>query len=217
VIRNGILRIPIHPRQFVEIPLNKRTQEILSYSNLKIGSVSLTSSSLSISFSKEIVEVDSRGYIGIDRNVTNSTIASIDGSAQVFEASRITRMKDSYSEVKSHFKRNDHRIRKQIYSKYGRKQTEIENQELHKISKQIVDKAKSLKLGIVMENINGIRKLYRKGNYQGRKYRRRLNSWSFYKLQSMVAYKAKWNGIPVIYVHPHKTSSTCAACGSKIV
>ncbi len=216
-IKDGILYLPIEAGHFVEIPLTEHTRKILSDPSLKLGSVSLTAFTISIAFSKETAEVEPCGLIGIDRNLDNSTIVSSDGSIQVFDTSRITRMKDNYSEVKSHFKRNDHRIRKQVYGKYGQKQTEIENQELHKISKEIIEKAKSLNFGIVMENIKGIRKLYRKGNGQGNNYRRRLNSWSFYKLQQMIEYKARWEGLKVIYVPPHKTSSTCATCDSKIV
>jgi putative transposase len=51
----------------------------------------------------------------------------------------------------------------------------------------------------------------------GNKYRGRLNSWSFYRLQKMIEYKAKWQGLKVIYVPPHKTSSACAICDSKVV
>ncbi len=216
-IRDGNLKLSIRSRHYVEIPLTKHTQKILSDPSLKLGSVSITAFTISIAFSKEIAEVEPCGLIGIDRNLDNATIASSDGSVEIFDTSRITRVKDNYSEVKSHFKRNDHRIRKEIYSKYGKKQIEIENQELHKVSKQIVEKAKSLKFGIVMENVKGIRKLYRKGNFQGNKYRRRLNSWSFYKLQKMIEYKARWQGLKVIHVPPHKTSSNCAICGSKVV
>src|SRR5208283_2740430 len=83
-------------------------------------------------------------------------------------------------------------------------------------SKAIVAEAKASNSGIVMENLKGIRKLYRKGNGQGSEYRSRLNSWSFYELQRQIEYKATWEGIPVIYIHPAKTSSTCAICGSLI-
>jgi transposase len=63
----------------------------------------------------------------------------------------------------------------------------------------------------------GIRKLYKKGNGQGRKFRGRMNSWSFYELQRQLEYKARWLGLPVKYVRASGTSSKCAACGSKMV
>ena len=121
-----------------------------------------------------------------------------------------------YREVKSHFRRSDVRVAKQIQQKYGRKQRNKVQPILHNATKRIVARAKSEHLGIVMENLKGIRKLYRKGNGQGREYRSRLNSWSYFELQRQIEYKAKWEGIPVIYVNPQKTSSTCAICGCEV-
>src|SRR5208282_6081081 len=69
---------------------------------------------------------------------------------------------------------------------------------------------------LVMEKLTDIRKLYRKGNWQGRGYRGRMNSWSYYELQRQIEYKAHWEGIPVIYVNPYGTSVKCSICGSRM-
>ncbi len=69
---------------------------------------------------------------------------------------------------------------------------------------------------IVFEEIKGIRKLYRRGNGQGKKFRRKLNSWSFYELQRQIQYKAAWEGIPVQFVDPRCTSQLCPICGERI-
>ncbi|MBM2852992.1 MAG: putative transposase, OrfB family, partial [Candidatus Nitrosotenuis sp.] len=87
---------------------------------------------------------------------------------------------------------------------------------LHKISKQIVDKARQNKSAIVFENLKGIRKLYRKGNGQGNNYRRRLNGWPHYELQRQVEYKAAWEGVPVLFEDPKCTSKLCPVCGKRI-
>lgn len=105
---------------------------------------------------------------------------------------------------------------KRIQQKYGRKQCDKVQPILHKVSKQIVQQAKAEHLGIVMEDLQGIRKLYRKGNGQSKNYRSRLNSWSFYELQRQIEYKAAWEGIQTVYVHAAKTSSLCSICGSSI-
>ncbi len=76
--------------------------------------------------------------------------------------------------------------------------------------------AKEKGYGIVMEKLKGIRKLYRKGNGQGRNYRARMNSWSYYELQRQIEYKAKWEGLKAIYVDAKGTSSLCAICGSRL-
>jgi putative transposase len=214
-IIDSYLRLPIKPRQFVFIPLNKHTLTVIS--GYTVRSVTLTTSTVSIAFSKETAVTEPTGLLGIDRNVDNVTMATLNGKTQRYDLSEASRIKAVYRTVKSHFKRNDVKIRKRIFGKYGKKQRNRVNQRLHLVSKQIVERAKREQLGIVMENLKGIRKLYRKGNGQGKGYRSRLNSWSFYELQRQIEYKAKWEEIPVIYVQTAKTSSVCAICGSPII
>lgn len=215
-IADGKLRLPIRSRYYEYIPLNTRTQAVIS--GYTVRSVCLTASTMSIAFSKETAkETPITGLIGIDRNLDNVTTATLDGKTEFYDLSEATKAKALYREVKSHFRRNDVRVAKTIQQKYGEKQRNRVQPLLHNVSKRIVEKAKAENFGIVMENLKGIRKLYRKGNGQGNEYRSRLNSWSFYELQRQIDYKAKWEGIPVIYVQAAKTSSVCAICGSNIL
>ena len=80
---------------------------------------------------------------------------------------------------------------------------------------RIVDDAKTRLCGIVMERLTGIRRLYRRGNFQSRNYRARMNSWSFGLLQRQIEYKARWEGVKVIYVPARNTSKRCSICGYK--
>jgi transposase len=38
-------------------------------------------------------------------------------------------------------------------------------------------------------------------------------SWAFRKLQSFIEYKALERGIPIVYINPKNTSTTCPRCG----
>lgn len=214
-IIDGKLRLPTKKRCYKYIPLNCHVLE--SISGYIVRSVTLTASTVSIAFSKETVAMEPTGLIGIDRNVDNVTIATDKGEVKRFDLSEASRIKVAYRMVMSHFRRNDVRIKTRIFRKYGRTQQNRVNQRLHLVSQKIVFEAKVNNQGIIMEDLKGIRKLYRKGNGQGTNYRSRLNSWSFYELQRQIEYKAKWEGIPVFFVHPHGTSSHCAVCGSKIL
>ncbi|MHB2035243.1 MAG: zinc ribbon domain-containing protein, partial [Nitrososphaerales archaeon] len=98
----------------------------------------------------------------------------------------------------------------------GRLQTDKAQVEIHKITSRIVKQAKKQNFGIALENIKGIRKLYRKGNGQGKGYRFRLNSWTFGMFQRQIEYKAKREGLPVIYVNARGTSARCSICDDKM-
>jgi putative transposase len=213
-IQGNNLRISITPKNFVYIPLSPHTLAVIS--GFTVRSVTLTACTMSLAFSKETVVTEPTGLIGLDRNLDNVTTANLNGKTTVYDLSKATEIKHRYREVKRHFRRNDARIKKQIFGKYGKLQRDRVNQILHQTSKVIVEDAKASNSGIVMENLTGIRRLYRKGNGQGKDYRARLNGWSFYELQRQIDYKALWAGVKVIYVHAAKTSSRCAICGSKI-
>lgn len=213
-VEGNRLRITIRKGEYEYIPLSRHTLETMSAYTTR--SITLTARTISITFSKETAEIEPVGAIGIDRNLNNITITSSDGSTQKFDLSKATEIKQTYREVKSHFKRNDGRIRRRIFGKYGTLQRNRVQPILHNVSASVVKQAKEKKFAIVMENIKGIRKLYRRGNGQGKYYRARLNSWSYGELQRQIEYKARWNGIPVIYIPPQKTSANCSICGSRI-
>jgi len=94
----------------------------------------------------------------------------------------------------------------------GNKERRVVNDSLHKISREIVNLAKGYNARIVMGKLNGIR-----GDAQdkGKRMRRLVNSWAYYKLQRYIEYKALWEGIEVIYIDENGTSKTCHRCGGK--
>ncbi|MBE3562140.1 MAG: IS200/IS605 family element transposase accessory protein TnpB [Hydrogenibacillus schlegelii] len=80
----------------------------------------------------------------------------------------------------------------------------------HKISRAIVDWCLARGVGIIrMEKLEGIRRR----KTRKRDFGRSLHSWSFYRLQQFIAYKAQLAGIRVEWVNPKETSRTCPRCG----
>jgi putative transposase len=215
LIGNTLL-IGVRPsRPYVGIPLNHYIMQQLSDPNIKVGAITISTISISISVIKNVESIKPTEFVGIDTNLNNITAAHSDGTVDVFsELSKITKIKERYRKVKSHFKRNDVRIRRKIFQKYGMLQQRKTKQIIHTISKKLVMQKKQL----IIEDLNGIRKMYRKGNGQGKKYRSRLNGWPFYEFRRQVEYKSNWyNGMLVIKPKPNKTSSTCSTCGAKII
>ena len=212
-IQGRMLRLTLAAHEYAYIELNRHT--LAAIQGYTARSITLTAKSLSIAYSKEVEEILPSGVLGIDRNLDNVTVASSDDSTQRFDLSKATQIKQEYRLVRSRFVRNDVRVRTVVYGKYGTLQRDRVGWILHNVSSSIVRQAKERMLAIVMEDLKGIRKLYRKGNGQGTNYRARLNSWSYYELQRQIEYKARWEGIPVIYVAARGTSAKCSICGSR--
>jgi len=110
---------------------------------------------------------------------------------------------------------DDARIGRRLFAKYGEKQRNRVQPLLHGVSKRIVEEAKTRGYGIVMERLTGMRRLYRKGNGQSRHYRARMNSWSYGELQRQIEYKARWNGVRILYVPARNTTKRCSISGYK--
>lgn len=94
----------------------------------------------------------------------------------------------------------------------GKREHRIVNDILHKISREIVNLAKEHNAVIVMGKLSGIRK---SAKNKGKRMRRLVNSWAYYRLQKYIEYKAVWEGIRVIYIDEKGTSTTCYRCGAK--
>ncbi|MBI5133640.1 MAG: IS200/IS605 family element transposase accessory protein TnpB [Thaumarchaeota archaeon] len=215
-VKDGYLHMPSK----LKVQLNKYTLQVLSADPvLEVRSVTITNSTLSISFAKKVEQQIERctGMLGLDRNLDNVTMVDSDGNEIQYDMKKATENKARCKQVKSKFTRNDVRIRRLIFRKYGELERNRVHWIIHNVSRKIVNHAKANKMAIAMEDIKGIRKLYRKGNGQGTKYRGRMNSWSYYELQRQIEYKAIWEGIPVIYVNARGTSAKCSRCGDKMM
>lgn len=210
-IDQDTIRIPTQPEKYVFIKLTKYVLEKIR--NMKLGRITITIDKLIISYSKEIPVHTPTNFLGIDRNLNNLTTCDSSGGYVIHDLANAQKIITLYGTVKSKFKRNDVRIRKKIFQKYGKLQRNRVNNILNCASKNITSK----NAGIIMEDLKSIRKIYKKGNGQGTKYRGKMNSWSFYELQRQIEYKARWLGLPVNYVKAGGTSTKCAICGSKLV
>ncbi len=213
---NGaLLTIPFKNRQPINILLNDHTQNILSDPELTIRSFSLNDGTISICVSKQIEEIECSNVVGIDRNLRNITCGN-DEKVMFYKTNKLLSIKENTIHARAGFHRNDRRKKGRFWKVKQQRMANRTKQYIHKISKDIVDNAVSKKAVIVLENLKGIRKLYKKGNGQGNKYRRRLNGWQFYELQRQIEYKAQWAGLPVKFVDPKRTSTQCPRCGKKL-
>ncbi len=134
----------------------------------------------------------------------------------MYKTSKLLSIKRNSLYVRSSFKRYDIRVKNKFFTRRRNRQSRRVQQHIHKISKDVVSRAVKSRSMIVFEDIKGIRKLYQKGNGQGKKYRGIMNSWPFFELLRQVTYKATWEGIKVEFVDPKRTSKSCPICGDRI-
>jgi len=218
-VKDGNLIIPVGDEEHEQIPLNNHTKDILSDPTLRVSSFVLTERSLSLCISKDVGEMgELASTVGVDRNLDNMAVGNSE-HVTFYDTKEVGRIGQVTREIVKSFRRNDHRIRGRIASKYGIRRKRRAVQILHKISKAIVQSAKENREAIVFEDIRHIRGLYRKGNGQGTSYRRKMNDWPFSEVKRQVEYKARWEGIPVIQLTKSETrctSSTCPKCGERI-
>ena len=83
---------------------------------------------------------------------------------------------------------------------------------MHRTAKKIVETAKSRRQSLVLERLKGIRYAHSRGNFEGRRKRRRISQWSFYQFQQYVVYKAAWEGVQVEFGSAARTSQICHLC-----
>ena len=79
----------------------------------------------------------------------------------------------------------------------------------HKISKGIIDFANKHNVSTIhMEKLQNIRNTAR----TSRKNKKDLHKWSFFRMQNYIEYKAKVEGIKIVFINPKNTSKTCPMC-----
>jgi putative transposase len=212
-INGMLLSFPIRDREFASILLTDHTVRELSAQDITPKSFTITSTSLSIAIQKNVEEIKPESAIGIDRNLRNITISTPEKTI-MYRTEKILSIKENSQFVRASFRRFDKRVKNRFFTKLRGRQARRVNQHLHKISKHIVEEAKRTKSIIVFEDLTGIRRLYKKGNGQGKKYRRKMNiAIPNYELQRQLTYKAVWEGVPVYFVNPRRTSKLCPICG----
>ena len=151
--------------------------------------------------------MEPKGYLGVDRNTTGHiAVIANPMNGKIMKLGKIAdhvhkKHKDMRKDLQ---KKGKYRMVKKTKNRERRIERDIN----HKVSKKIVQEAKQNGMGIKLEYLRGIRTAR-----SGRDFRYSLNSWSFYQLETMIEYKARLLGVPVVYVDPYNTSKECSRCG----
>jgi IS605 OrfB family transposase len=152
--------------------------------------------------------IETAGTLGVDLGRRR---VAVDSDGDIYEAEEVNRARKHYPKVRRSAQakgtRGSKRFLKRLSGREKRRQRAIN----HKISRQIVDKAKESGRTIVLEDLEGIRRrtVVRKGQ------RYVQQSWAFFQLRTFIAYKAQDAGVPVVFIDPAYTSQSCHVCGER--
>lgn len=149
---------------------------------------------------------DIDGILGCDLGVNNILT---DSTGKRHSGSHVKSIRHRHKRLRAKLQKKGTKSAKRRLKKLSGKEFRFARDTNHRISKEIVAFAKRTKQGIALEDLKGIRLRIR----AGRKQRGVLHSWSFSQLRLFVTYKAKQDGVPVVYVDPRNTSRTCFECG----
>jgi putative transposase len=205
------LKIPTKQRRqfWVAIKVAKEKEELLGYKFCDSKIVKKKNGWFAhITIEKEIiVKTDYKDILGIDLGIRRvASVVQLSNGITKFYGKELRETRGHYF----HLRKN---LGKKKANKTIRKIADTErrkvNDQLHKISREIVNRAQRTESLIVLGDLKGIRD----SSDKGRKFNRKLASMPFSKLSNYITYKANWAGIQVIKVNEAYTSQTCHKCG----
>jgi putative transposase len=159
-------------------------------------------------------EIKVENYLGVDRNTTgHCAVVAIPHTGKVHKlGKKAFHIHRKYKKIRMHLQSKN---AKKALKKLRHREKNIVKDINHKVSSKIIELAKTNNCGIKLEKLSGIRKRGDKKvkkNKSGESFKSSINTWEFYQLQSMIEYKSKICGIPLVYIEPAYTSQRCSRC-----
>jgi len=210
------------------VNVNKETREIsipslklkLNYqfpnNFIKVNQVELDHRYIYVSVEiQDKQEIKVENYLGVDRNTTgHCAVIAMPHTGKVYKLGKQAfHTHRKYKKIREHLQIAN---AKKALKKLRHREKNIIKDINHKVSKKIVELALENNCGIKLEQLGGIRKNIKKRsnkkNKNGESFKSSINTWEFYQLQSMIEYKAKICGIPLVFIDPHYTSQRCSRC-----
>jgi len=189
VTMKGRLFVPLRRDEYFDIQLNHHVIQTLK--GKKVRSLTVTQTSLSLCYSEDVEPAPVKTVYGVDRNEKNLNLTFGNSSMVVqIDMTAAVKVRQTTREILGSFKRNDVRVRGLLARKYWKRANHRTDQLLHAATNRIVDSAAKNRAALAIEDLTGIRKMYRRGNGKGADYRFRLNSWPHWREKKMTEYKS---------------------------
>jgi len=147
------------------------------------------------------------GTLGVDLGIVN---LATDSEGETFSGEAVEKNRQRMHSLRQRLQKRGTKSAKRHLKKLSGKEARFKRNTNHVISKRIVQKAKTHRQAIAIEELRHIRK--RTDSTVRRSQRNRHSSWSFNQLRFFLSYKAALAGVPLHTVDPRNTSRTCAVC-----
>lgn len=154
----------------------------------------------------EDAPIDPKDFLGVDMGVVN---IATDSDGNNYSCQTVERVRVRNNKNRKNLQRKGTRSSKRRLKKIGSRESNFRRNENHRISKEIVQRAKDTERGIAIEDLKGIRE---RTTVRKQDRNKRL-SWSYEQLRSFIEYKAKMAGVFLAMVDARNTSRTCNECG----
>lgn len=146
------------------------------------------------------------GFLGVDLGIVN---LAADSEGEMYRGAEVQRVRERRFPHRQRLQTANTRRARWRLRKNARKEARFQRNVNHCISKVLVQKARTARKALAVEDLTKIRERVTVRRAQ----RRARHSWAFRQLRSFIAYKAAQAGVLVIAVDPRNTSRTCAVCG----
>jgi IS605 OrfB family transposase len=159
----------------------------------------------------EAVPTKTNEFLGVDLGIVNLATCS-DG--EVISGEKVESYRKKITGLKARLQAKGTKSAKRHLKKISKKETSYKKDVNHCISKKLVQKAKTLKVGLKLEDLNFKKQVPQKGwTKEWKDNNAKRGKWAFGQLRMFIDYKAKLAGVPVLYINPAYTSQKCSNCG----
>lgn len=146
------------------------------------------------------------GFLGVDLGIVN---LAADSDGESYSGAAVQRIRERRFQHRQRLQSANTRRARWRLRQLARKESRFQKDVNHHISKALVQKARTTRKALAVEDLNGIRQRVT----VRREQRRARQSWAFRQLRAFLTYKAQQAGVLLVAVDPRNTSRTCSSCG----
>jgi putative transposase len=146
------------------------------------------------------------GFLGVDLGIVN---LATDSDGETYSGATVQRVRERRFQHRQRLQTANSRRARWRLRKNARREARFQKDVNHCISKALVQKARTARKALAIEDLTRIRERVTVRRAQ----RRARHSWAFRQLRAFLTYKAQQAGVLVVAVDPRNTSRTCAVCG----